>query len=78
MLPALAFFLISAMVRFSCCSSLDRSRSSSRCAFCRERWCCRSRSAGVTVRPNKVSWLSVQAGASRREAGVAGSESKSN
>ncbi len=43
---------------FSLCSSLVRSRSSSRCALARARWCWRSRSAGVTVRPNSVSCTS--------------------
>lgn len=53
--PAFALFLMSMMSFFSCCSSLVRSRSSSRCAFARARWCWRSRSAGVTVRPKRVS-----------------------
>jgi hypothetical protein len=55
MLPAFAFFLISIIVFFSCDSSLEDSRSSSRTAFCRDRWCCRSRSAGVRERPKRVS-----------------------
>lgn len=54
--PALAVFLISMISFFSCCSSFVRSRSSSRCALARERWCWRRRSAGVTVRPKRVSW----------------------
>lgn len=41
---------------FSLCSSFWRSRSSSRCAFARARWCCLRRSAGVTERPKRVSW----------------------
>ena len=55
MFPAFAFFLMSIIVFFSCASSLDFSRSSSRWAFWRERWCCRSRSAGVRERPKRVS-----------------------
>jgi len=46
---------MSIMSFFSLCSSLVRSRSSSRWAFVSERWCWRRRSAGVTVRPKRVS-----------------------
>ena len=52
--PALADFLISLINFFSCCSSFVRSRSSSRCAFSRERWCCRNRSAGVRRLPKAL------------------------
>lgn len=55
--PSFALFLISVMSFFSCCSSLVRSRSSSRCAFCRLLWCCRSRSAGVLLRPKSDSTM---------------------
>jgi hypothetical protein len=53
--PAFALLRMSATSFFSDASSLVRSRSSSRCALASERWCCRSRSAGVTVRPKSVS-----------------------
>lgn len=46
---------MSIMSFFSLCSSLVRSRSNSRWAFVSERWCWRRRSAGVTVRPKRVS-----------------------
>lgn len=49
--PFFALALMSTMSFFSCCSSLDRSRSSSRIAFCNVRWCWRIRSAGVLDRP---------------------------
>ena len=42
---------MSATSCFSCCSSLVRSRSSSRVALVSAHWCCRSLSAGVTVLP---------------------------
>lgn len=45
--PPWRSILISITSFFSCCSSLVLSRSSSRCAFCSVRWCCRI--------PNRVS-----------------------
>ena len=58
--PAFAPFRMSTTSFFSCCSSFARSRSNSRCAFARDRWFCRSLSAGVTVLPNSVSCLGRQ------------------
>lgn len=55
--PDLALFLMSMTSFFSLCSSLVRSRSSSRWALVRDLWCCRRRSAGVTLRPNSVSMM---------------------
>jgi hypothetical protein len=50
--PALALLRTSACSFFSWFSSLTRSRSSSRCVFSSDRWCLRSRSAGVMRLPN--------------------------
>ena len=50
--PALADFLMSFLSLTSCCSSLTRSRSSSRMDRCSVRWCSRMISCGVLELPN--------------------------
>lgn len=59
--PCRALRLISAISCFSCVSSLDRSRSSSRRARCRVRRCWRRRSWGVMDRPKSKSQIGIVA-----------------
>lgn len=53
--PCLAIFLMSAIIFFSCCSSLWRSLSRSRMALFSALWFCLSISSGVFLLPNRNS-----------------------
>ena len=55
--PCLAIFLISAIIFFSCCSILARSRSNSLMALFKALWFCLNNSSGVFLRPKSHSIL---------------------